>query len=128
MLGPAVDDGRHLVAALDQATTAATIGVNLIAKATAPGSHLIDGTRVNIAEVKHLAKRIHRDRTASRGRAGRDRRGPTAMSRCIGGKIDSLKDQAAAQLTTTEVSYRQLKPLLEHLPASSAPRVRGPTC
>ena len=57
VLGPAVDDGRHLVAALDQATTAATIGVNLIAKATAPGSHLIVGSRVNLAEVKHLSKR-----------------------------------------------------------------------
>src|SRR4029078_13297068 len=50
-LGPAVDDGRHLVAALDHATTAATIGVNLAAHATSPDSTLIEGSGVRVPVV-----------------------------------------------------------------------------
>jgi hypothetical protein len=116
VLGPAVDDGRHLVAALDQATTAATIGVNLIAKATSPSSPLIDGTRVNIHDVERLAKQIHR--IGPHLRAARteinDISGDDPL---LGGKIDSLKKRAATQLATTEASYRRFKPLVDVLPA-----------
>ena len=43
----------------------------------------------------------------------------------MGGKIDTLKDQAASQLTTTEVTYRRYKPLLNSLPRD--PRCQGST-
>ena len=35
----------------------------------------------------------------------------------VGGKIDTLKDRADEQLSTTQKSYRNLKPLLDNLPA-----------
>ena len=116
VLGPAVDDGRHLVAALDQATTAATIGVNLIAQATAPGSHLIEGTRVNLHDVTHLAHQVHRIGPHLRAAQTEidDVRGDDPL---VGGKIDSLKQQATTQLATTQASYRHFRPLLDRLPA-----------
>ena len=116
VLGPAVDDGRHLVAALDQATTAASIGVNMIAKVTAPGSHLIEGTRVNLHDVQRLSMAAHRigpHLKAAQAEINAVRGGDPL----VGGKIASLKQRAATQLATTEVSYRQFKPLLDRLPA-----------
>ncbi len=115
VLGPAVDDGRHLVTALDQATTAATIGVHLVDKATAPGSRLIEGTRVSVDDVQGLAvqaRTIGPHLRAARA-AVDDVHGDDPL---LGGKIDELRDTASTQLAITQKSYRQLKPLLDALP------------
>jgi hypothetical protein len=115
VLGPAVHDGRHLVAALDQATTAADIGVTLIHRATAPGSHLIEGNRVNVPEIEQLAHRAQQiaphlaDAKAQIARMQAD-------EPLIGGKIASLQEDADDQLATTTKSYQQVKPLLQALP------------
>jgi hypothetical protein len=124
VLGPAVDDGRHLVAALDQATTAATIGVGLISDATAPGSHLIDGSRVDLHEVTQLSQRartIGPHLKAARAQI----RQVSGDDPLVGGKIAALKENAASQLATTVASYRRFKPLLDQLPrvlGSARPR------
>jgi hypothetical protein len=116
VLGPAVEDGRHLVAALDEATTAATIGVNLIARATSPDSHLIDGSRVNIHDLKQLSVRAHKigPRLKAAQAEIKDVGGGEPL---VGGKIATLKQRATTQLATTVASYRQVKPLLDRLPA-----------
>jgi hypothetical protein len=116
LLGPAVTDGRHLVAALDQATTAATIGVNLLAQATSPDSQLVDGTRVNIGDIQHLAARartIGPHLQAAQAQLDAVR----GNDPLVGGKIDSLKQRATTQLAATQTAYRQFKPLLGTLPA-----------
>ena len=116
VLGPAVDDGRHLVAALDHATTAATIGVNLAAHATSPDSHLIEGSRVDLHVVKRLSTRIQRiaPHLAAAQAEIEQVRGDDPL---VGGKIDSLKRSAETQLETARASYRQIRPLLDRLPA-----------
>jgi Protein of unknown function (DUF4012) len=116
VLGPAVVDGRHLVAALDQATTAAAIGVDMVAHATAPGSELIQGNQVNVHEVEQMSSRLHRIEPHLRdAQAEIDRVDGDGL--VVGSKINELKDEAATQLRTAEVSYQQLKPLLDRLPA-----------
>jgi hypothetical protein len=124
VLGPAVEDGRHLVAALDQATTAATIGVNLIARATSPGTQLINGTRVNLHDLEQLSQRVHKigPHLAAAQAEINDVSGGEPL---VGGKIASLKERSAIQLEATATSYRQFKPLLDMLPAvlgSTSPR------
>lgn len=116
VLGPAVNDGRHLVAALDQATSAATIGVHLIARATSPTSPLIDGSRVNLHDVRQLSRGVQRIGPHLRAARAQidDVRGDDPL---LGGRITSLKQSAATQLGTTEGSYRKLKPMLDQLPA-----------
>jgi hypothetical protein len=124
VLGPAVEDGRHLVAALDQATTAATIGVNLIARATSPDTQLINGTRVNLHDLEQLSQRVHKigPHLAAAQAEINDVSGGEPL---VGGKIASLKERSAIQLEATATSYRQFKPLLDMLPAvlgSTSPR------
>ena len=116
ILGPAVDDGRHLVGALDQATTAASIGVNLIADATSPDSRLIVGTRVNIHDVRKIATQARRIGPHLRA-AQAEIAAVQGNDPLVGGKIDSLKKRATEQLSTTQSSYRDFKPLLDQLPA-----------
>jgi hypothetical protein len=116
VLGSAVDDGRHLVAALDQATTAASIGVDLIARATSPDTHLVEGTRVNIHEVEHLSRQVHRIGPHLRA-AQAEIDAVHGDELWVGGKVDSLKREASRQLATTASSYRQFRPLVDRLPA-----------
>jgi hypothetical protein len=116
VLGPAVEDGRHLVAALDQATTAATIGVNLIAKATSSDSQLIDGTQVNLHDLKQLSMRVHKIGPHLKA-AQAEIAAVRGNDPLVGGKIDSLKKRATKQLSTTEASYRKFRPLLDALPS-----------
>jgi Protein of unknown function (DUF4012) len=115
VLGPAVVDGRHLISALDEATTAATIGVNLIDRATSPGSHLVEGTRVNIHEVEQLSTQAHQIGPHLRA-AQAQINSVDGGDLLVGGKISSLKERAFEQLSTSEVSYRRFKPLLDKLP------------
>ncbi|WP_151084288.1 DUF4012 domain-containing protein [Nocardioides cynanchi] len=123
VLGPAVADGRHLVAALDQATTAATIGVNLIAHATSPESQLIEGTRVNIHDVRQIAAQARRIGPHLRA-AQAEIAAVRGNDPLVGGKIDSLKKRATEQLSTTQGTYRSFKPLLDQLPAVLGARGR----
>jgi hypothetical protein len=116
VLGSAVDDGRHLVAALDQATTAASIGVDLIAQATSPDAHLVEGTRVNIHDVQRLSRQVHRIGPHLRA-AQAEIDAVHGDELWVGGKVDALKREAARQLATTSASYRQFRPLLDRLPA-----------
>jgi len=115
LLGPAVDDGRHLVAALDEASEAARIGVDVIARATAPGSDLIVGTRVNLQEVRQLstqARAIGPHLTEAQAQL-REVRGDDPL---VGGKIATLKAHALSQLAVTRTSYQHFRPLLARLP------------
>jgi hypothetical protein len=115
-VGPAVDDGRHLVAALDQATRAASIGVDVIDDATKPGSRLIVGRSIDLHQVRSLAARAraigpHLEAAQAQIRQVR------ADDPLVGSKIASLKERAMNQLDITRASYRQFRPLLTHLPA-----------
>jgi hypothetical protein len=116
ILGPAVADGRHLVAALDQATTAADLGVELLARATSPRTGLIVGSRVDLHEVRKLSSQAHAigpHLAAAQSQIDQVR----GNDPLVGGKIATLKEKATTQLDVTRASYRQFIPLLDRLPS-----------
>ncbi|MGC4110509.1 MAG: DUF4012 domain-containing protein [Nocardioides sp.] len=114
LLGSGVDNGRHLVAGLDEATQAATIGVDLLNKEMAPDSTLIRGSRIDIDEVQHLSRAIR----AVKPHLLAARREIAAVhgTGFLFGNLNQVQSQATQDLATSETSYRRLHGLLRALP------------
>ena len=116
VFGGAVTDARHLISALDQATTVGDLGLRTYRRATGPGAGLVRGSRVDMTELRRLVALTgkigpHLD-TANSELAAVD-----ADTPLVGGKIESLRTSAAGQLSSAQASYDRYEPLLRQLPA-----------
>jgi len=116
ILGGAVQDARHLVSALDQATAVGDLGLRTYRHATGPHATLIEHDQVDMVALRRLValtSRIgpHLDQADS------DLAAVQADTPFVGGKIDSLRSTAADQLSTVRSSYDRYEPILHQLPA-----------
>ena len=124
VFGGAVTDARHLISALDQATTIGDLGVRTYRHATGPKAGLIRGSRIDMTELRHLVALTgkigpHLDTANSELAAVH------ADTPLVGGKIESLRASAAGQLSSVQASYDRYEPLLHELPTilgSDGPR------
>ncbi len=123
VFGGAVDDARHLVDALDEATTVGRLGVSLYGKATGPHSTLVKGSTIDMRSLRRIARSVNRIGPHLRA-AQTDISAVHGSTPLIGGKIGSLRDSAGAQLDSVQASYDRYQPLLEQLPTTLG--ARGP--
>ena len=115
VFGGAVDDARHLVDALNEATTVGALGTEAYAGAIGPDSTLVTGDTVDMPALQELAATV-----ASIGphleAAQTDVDAIQGDAPFLGSKITALRDDASSQLTTAQSSYDTYGPLLEQLP------------
>ncbi|MGA8245585.1 MAG: DUF4012 domain-containing protein [Nocardioides sp.] len=117
VFGGAVHDARHLIDALDEATSVGQLGVGLYSTATGPHSTLVKGSTVDMPTLRRIARSA--DRIGSHLDAAQsDISAVHADAPLVGGKIGSLRDQARTQLDKVQASYDRYHPLLEQLPTT----------
>jgi Protein of unknown function (DUF4012) len=116
VFGGAVQDARHLVSALDQATAVGDLGLRTYLHAAGPHASLIEHNQVDMASLRRLValtSRIgpHLDQADS------DLAAVQADTPFVGSKIDSLRTSADDQLSSVRSSYDRYEPLLHQLPS-----------
>lgn len=115
-VGTPVDDARHLVQALDDATAIAEIGVDLYPSVAGERATLFRDQKVDrntLDEVVDAAYDI-RDRLTSADEALSDVEGTTPF---VGATIAEQRDAAAAELEPMMAAIDDVEPLLDELPA-----------
>ena len=116
VFGGAVDDARHLISALDHATDVGDLGLRAYRHATGPRAGLIKGSRVDMPELRQLVG-LTEQIGPHLDAANTDLAAVNADTPFVGGKIESLRASATAQLSSVESSYDKYEPLLRQLPS-----------
>jgi hypothetical protein len=104
VFGGAVDDARHLVDALDQATSVGRLGVTLYGKAAGSHSNLVKGSTIDLSTLQQIARSVRLIGPHLEA-AQADLSAVHGDTPLVGGKISSLRDSAGAQLDTVQASY-----------------------
>jgi hypothetical protein len=114
--GRAVDDERHLIAALDETTSVAQIGVQIYPMVTGPSAQLVKGQRIDVATLQAVA-----DRTTSLGphldAALADLAQVKGSTPLVGGSIRRATDTAVDYLQPLQETFDKNAPLLQVLPS-----------
>ncbi len=115
VFGSAVEDARHLVDALDEATQVGALGTDAYAGAIGPNSHLVTGSTVDMPALQKLAATVesigpHLEAAQS------DVAAIQGNAPFLGSRIAALRDQASSQLTSAQSSYQTYYPVLRQLP------------
>jgi hypothetical protein len=115
VFGGAVEDARHLVDALDEATTVGALGTEAYAGAIGSDSKLVTGDTVDMPALQELAATVESiGPHLEAAQADVDSiEGDTPF---VGSRITALRDDASSQLTTAQTSYETYQPLLKQLP------------
>jgi hypothetical protein len=113
--GTAVDDERHLVDALDQATSVAELGVKIYPIVSGRSAELVHGQRIDLDLLQDVA-----DRTSALGphleRAIGDLDQVSGSTPFVGASIKDAKTKALDYLRPLQATYRTNEPLLRALP------------
>lgn len=116
VFGSAVSDARHLVNALDHATTAADVGIEVYAPLSGAGEEqLFTDGRFNLAVLSRVvtgAEQVGIQADA----AERELAQVEANAPLVGGRISEVRDEAAAQIVPLAEGYRRARPVLAALP------------
>jgi hypothetical protein len=122
--GTAVDDERHLVDALDQATSVAELGVEIYPIVSGNSAELVRGQRIDLDLLQDVA-----DRTSAIGphleQAIADLDQVSGSTPVVGPSIKDAKAKALDYLTPLQKTFRTNEPLLRSLPGlvgSDGPR------
>jgi hypothetical protein len=116
VLGGAVDDARHLIDALAQATKIAEIGVKIYPQVSGTkGKALVQGTTLNLKLLDRVAKQT--DQIGPHLNAAiKDLDQVQGSTPVVGGSIARARDSALADITPVRDSYLQTRPLIKELP------------
>ncbi len=114
--GTAVDDERHLVDALDEATSVAELGVQIYPIVSGGSAELVRGQRIDLDLLQDVA-----DRTSAIGphldRAISDLDQVSGSTPVVGASIEDARTKALDYLTPLQETYQTNEPLLRSLPA-----------
>ncbi|WP_296602518.1 DUF4012 domain-containing protein [Nocardioides sp.] len=115
VVGGSVEDARHLVQALDDATSVAEIGVDLYPAAAGPDATLFRDERVDEATLQRVVAGITRatEHLTSAETALGEVRGSTPL---IGWFMSDRRDEAADEVDPMAGAVTDLTPMLERLP------------
>jgi hypothetical protein len=115
LAGTAVDDERHLVDALDQATSVAELGVQIYPIVSGHSAELVRGQRIDLDLLQEVA-----DRTSAIGphldRAIGDLDQVSGSTPFVGGSVEDAKRTALDYLMPLQKTYDTNEPLLQALP------------
>ena len=113
--GTAVDDERHLVDALDQATSVAELGVRIYPIVSGRSAQLVRGQRIDLDLLQEVA-----DRTSALGphmeQAIADLDRVEGSTPFVGGAIKNAKTKALDYLRPLQRTYETNAPLLRAMP------------
>lgn len=114
--GTAVDDERHLVDALDETTTVASIGVQVYPMVSGDSATLVQGDRIDLPTLRLLAARTaqigpHLDRALA------DLAAVKGSTPVVGGSIHRATTKALGYLQPLQESYQRNVPILQVLPS-----------
>jgi hypothetical protein len=114
--GGAVDDSRHLVDALDDATTVAQLGVELYPVVSGGSSDLVKGQTVDLPALQQVVERTTAigDHLDSAIQDLREVQGSTPI---VGDSVARAKESALGYLLPLRQSYQQAGPLVQTLPS-----------
>ncbi len=113
--GGAVEDERHLIAALDQGTSVAELGLQIYPVVSGGSAELVRGQRIDLALLQKVA-----DRTSAIGphleQAMSELDQVKGNTPLVGGRIDAAKNKAMHYLAPVRATYRTDEPLIRALP------------
>jgi outer membrane murein-binding lipoprotein Lpp len=113
--GTAVDDERHLIAALDQGTAVAELGLQVYPLVSGDSATLVQGQRIDVAKLRDVA-----DRTSAIGphleRALSELDQVKGTTPFVGSRIGAAKTTALQYLTPLKHTYDTDGPLIRALP------------
>lgn len=116
LAGTAVDDVRHLVAALDDVTAMAEIGVDLYPSVAGKQATLLRDEKLDLPTLGRLTAAVREagGRLLDADQSLEQVKGTTPL---IGDSISANRDLAAAEVSPMADTYAELEPSLDDLPA-----------
>lgn len=113
--GRAVDDERHLIAALDQGTSVAELGLQVYPIVSGSSAQLVHGQRIDVRMLQDVA-----DRTSAIGphleQAMSELDQVQGNTPFVGSRIDAVKTKAMNYLTPLQKTYETDEPMVRALP------------
>ena len=112
--GGAVKDARHLVGALDQATSVAEIGTEVYPKVMQSDSLVLNST-VDLAQVEDILTALNQAGVHLRAAAD-DLAAVKGNTPIVGQQVRDARDEAMAKIEPLKTTYDDAEPVLEALP------------
>jgi hypothetical protein len=112
--GGAVNDARHLVGALDQATSVAEIGTEVYPKVMQSDSLVLNST-VDLAQVEDILTSLNQAGLHLRAAAD-DLAAVKGNTPIVGQQVRDARDEAMAKIEPLRTTYDEAEPVLDALP------------